>query len=171
MTSNHTGYRRCSINDFRVLVCEPQFSWASCQFNFHLPAAQDWINKRARLVQRANVHFQFASELILPKVKASDFIFENQRWRFRVRDVVACFEPVNESNNMRVRHRVTKHGGFYFRRALVGRNSAPPSSGSTNKFAAISTIRPASTTRPKRCVGGKSDKRKIANPAPMITSE
>ena len=48
---------------------------------------------------------------------------------------------------------------------------APPSSGKTNRFARISTIKPASTTSPKRCVGGKFDNTKIAKPAAKITSE
>src|SRR5205807_5025162 len=50
-------------------------------------------------------------------------------------------------------------------------HSAPPSSGNTNRFARMSMIRPASTTRPKRCVGGKSDSTKMAKPAAKITSE
>src|SRR6266404_553980 len=48
---------------------------------------------------------------------------------------------------------------------------APPSSGNTNRFARISMTQPASTTRPKRCVGGKSDNTKMAKPAAKITSE
>ncbi len=40
-----------------------------------------------------------------------------------------------------------------------------------NRFARISTIKPASTTSPKRCVGGKFDNTKIAKPAAKITSE
>src|SRR6266536_6201929 len=34
---------------------------------------------------------------------------------------------------------------------------APPSSGRTKRFARISMVHPARTTRPKRCVGGKSE--------------
>src|SRR5262249_13982340 len=48
---------------------------------------------------------------------------------------------------------------------------APPSSGRTKRFAKISMMQPARTTRPKRCVGGKSDKTKMAKPAAMMTSE
>src|SRR5213079_2362146 len=48
---------------------------------------------------------------------------------------------------------------------------APPSSGKTKRFARMSMIHPASTTRPNRCVGGKSDNTKMAKPAAMITSE
>ena len=48
---------------------------------------------------------------------------------------------------------------------------APPRSGNTNKLARMSMMQPASTTSPKRCVGGKSDSTKIANPAAKITSE
>src|SRR5947207_535345 len=48
---------------------------------------------------------------------------------------------------------------------------APPSSGKTNRFARMSMIQPASTTRPNRCVGGKSDNTKMAKPAAKITSE
>src|SRR5438477_194417 len=48
---------------------------------------------------------------------------------------------------------------------------APPKSGKTNRFARMSMIQPASTTRPNRCVGGKSDNTKMAKPAAKITSE
>src|SRR5437867_2143360 len=50
-------------------------------------------------------------------------------------------------------------------------NGAPPSSGNTNRFARISMMHPARTTRPKRCVGGKSDNTKMAKPTAMIPSE
>src|SRR5436190_23102388 len=50
-------------------------------------------------------------------------------------------------------------------------HSAPPNSGRTNRFARMSMIRPASTTTPKRCVAGKSESTKMANPAAKITSE
>src|SRR5882724_6147537 len=50
-------------------------------------------------------------------------------------------------------------------------HSAPPNSGKTNRLARMSMSSPASTTSPKRCVGGKSESTKMANPAPKITSE
>src|SRR5205807_492992 len=46
--------------------------------------------------------------------------------------------------------------------ALALRRSAPPSTGRTNRFARISMIVPATTTRPKRWVGGKSERTNIA---------
>src|SRR5205814_6651705 len=48
---------------------------------------------------------------------------------------------------------------------------APPSTGKTNRLARMSIIQPASTTNPKRCVGGNSDETQMAKPAPMITSD
>ena len=50
-------------------------------------------------------------------------------------------------------------------------NSAPPNNGRTKRLARMSMTQPARTTRPKRCVGGKSDRAKMAKPAAIMTSE
>jgi hypothetical protein len=50
-------------------------------------------------------------------------------------------------------------------------HEAPANRGRRNRFAPISTIVPHTTTSPKRWVGGKFEKAKIAKPAAMMISE
>ena len=47
----------------------------------------------------------------------------------------------------------------------------PDSTTGIQIYARMSMTHPASTTRPNRCVGGKSESTKMANPAAKITSE
>ena len=56
-------------------------------------------------------------------------------------------------------------------RCVRRRNQSPASQGNMNKAAVAAVVEPNITNHPKRCVGGKFDKRKTPNPEHTINSD